>query len=86
MLTFKYYNKFFKIITIFQILNIFLITSCTLKSFKEKDAFYFDNTNSQLKKLIIPEGINFPHKKDEYNIPDLDKDLEKKNYDIFPPI
>jgi len=86
MPTFKHYKIFFQIIAIFQILNIFLITSCTLKSFKQNNTFDFDNTHSQLKKLIIPKGVNLPDTKDEYTIPYSDKDLEKKNYDIFPPI
>ncbi|QCI22556.1 hypothetical protein [Buchnera aphidicola] len=76
MLILKYYRKFFKKIIIFQILNVFLITSCTFKDLKK----------NQFKKLIIPEGISIPKKKEEYSIPYTDKDLEKENYDIFPPI
>ncbi|QIQ41707.1 MAG: hypothetical protein G4A98_00470 [Buchnera aphidicola (Microlophium carnosum)] len=86
MLILKYYRTFFKKTIIFQILNIFLITSCTLKDFKKNDDFDFYNTKNQFKKLIVPKGISIPDKKEEYSIPYTDKDLEKKNHDIFPPI
>ncbi|WAI18186.1 MAG: hypothetical protein OW723_02025 [Buchnera aphidicola (Acyrthosiphon caraganae)] len=84
MLILKNYRKFLKIVIIFQILNIFLITSCTLKDFNK----YHDcnEIKNQFKKLIIPEGINLPNKKEEYNIPYTEKDLEKENRNIFPPI
>ncbi|QCI20836.1 hypothetical protein D9V68_00475 [Buchnera aphidicola (Hyperomyzus lactucae)] len=80
----KNYRKFLKIIIIPQILNIFLITSCTLKDFNKNNDFDF--RKNQLKPLIIPKGINIPTKNKEYNIPYTKKDLEQKNYDIFPPI
>ncbi|WP_261788352.1 hypothetical protein [Buchnera aphidicola] len=38
-----------------------------------------------LKKLIIPKDINFPSQDKEYYIPYTQDDLNKKNYDIFPP-
>ncbi|QCI24752.1 hypothetical protein D9V76_00495 [Buchnera aphidicola (Rhopalosiphum padi)] len=85
MLTFKKYKFFFKIITtIFQISIFSLITSCTLK--KNDILFNNETNNSQLKKLIIPKGINIPSENQEYHIPYTQEDLNKKNHDIFPPI
>ena len=81
----KYCRKFFKRIIIFQILNLLLITSCTLKDVKKNDGFDFYNTKNQFKKLVIPEGTNIPDTTEEYSIPYTDKDLEKENYNIFPP-
>ncbi|ADP67071.1 hypothetical protein [Buchnera aphidicola] len=84
MLISKYHRKFFKIIIISQILNIFLITSCTLNNSKEN--YRFDKIKKQFRRLIIPKGISSPKKKEEYSIPYQDKDLKKENYDIFPPV
>ncbi|AYN24414.1 hypothetical protein [Buchnera aphidicola] len=85
MLIFKRYNFFLKItITIFQISIFSLITSCTLK--KNDILFKNENNKIQLKKLIIPKGINIPSKNQEYYIPYTQEDLNKKNYDIFPPV
>ncbi|QCI15787.1 hypothetical protein [Buchnera aphidicola] len=84
MLICKNYKKFFKIITL-QILNIFLITSCTLKDFKSNDCDFNCSKNS-LQTLIIPNGTSFPDKNKEYSIPYTKKDLKQKNYNIFPPM
>lgn len=73
-----------KIIIVFQILFFSLITSCTLK--KNNTFFWNENHNNKLKKLIIPKGINMPSENQEYKIPYTQKDLNKKNHDIFPPI
>ncbi|QCI17507.1 hypothetical protein D9V61_00475 [Buchnera aphidicola (Acyrthosiphon lactucae)] len=86
MLILKYYKKFFKITIIFQILNVFLITSCTLKNIQNNHNFDFYNKKNQFKKLIIPKGISIPNIKEEYKIPYTDEDLKKENHNIFPPI
>lgn len=68
----------------FHIINLFLITSCTLRGFK-KDGFNFHHKN-QLKMLTIPKGVTLPNQNEEYKIPYNNKDLEKKKYSIFPPL
>lgn len=71
------YNFFSKIIAIIcQVLTLFLITSCSLQYSKHQ----------QLKEIIIPKGIHFPPRNKEYYIPYTQKDLDKKNYNIFPPV
>ncbi|QCI21984.1 hypothetical protein [Buchnera aphidicola] len=80
-------NKiFFKIIITSQILNLLLITSCTLKNLEKENNILFNESKKQLKTLIIPKGISIPKKNEEYDIPYTNKDLEQKNYSIFPPI
>ncbi|QCI25326.1 hypothetical protein D9V77_00475 [Buchnera aphidicola (Sitobion avenae)] len=81
----KHYKKFLKIIITFQMLNTLFITSCTLKDFKRSQSVNSDNIRHQFRKLIIPEGINIPDENKDYSIPYTDKDLEKKDFDIFPP-
>ncbi len=83
---YKKYKNFLKVIIIIaQMLNLFLLTSCTLKNLKNNNDFVFHETNSQLRKLIIPRGITIPSNKQAYNTPYTQKDLEKEDYDIFPP-
>ncbi|AWI49846.1 hypothetical protein DEO29_02530 [Buchnera aphidicola (Schizaphis graminum)] len=83
MLIFKRYKFFFKVmITIFKIGIFSLITSCSLKN----NDILFKNENNELKKLIIPKGINIPSKNQEYYIPYTQEDLNKKYHDIFPPV
>ncbi|AWH90668.1 hypothetical protein DD681_02570 [Buchnera aphidicola (Melanaphis sacchari)] len=78
MLTLKIHKFFFNTsIIIFYILILFFATSCSLKMPQKKSFF--------LKKLIIPKDINFPSQDKEYYIPYTQDDLNKKNYDIFPP-
>lgn len=80
----KRYKLISKTIIVFQILFFSLITSCTLK---KNDTFFLNEEHdNQLKKLIIPKGINMPEENQEYKIPYTQKDLNKKNYDIFPPV
>ncbi|ANZ22336.1 hypothetical protein ATN01_00465 [Buchnera aphidicola (Diuraphis noxia)] len=80
-------NKiFFKIIITCQILNLFLMASCSLKNVENNNNILFEKSKKELKKLIIPKGITLPKKNKEYEIPYVDKDLEKKNHDILPPI
>jgi uncharacterized lipoprotein len=74
----------FKII--FQILNICLITSCTLVDIEKDNDLLFHEAQKQLKKLIIPKDVFIPNMNQEYTIPSDDKDLQKNNHDIFPPI
>ncbi|WP_148140852.1 hypothetical protein [Buchnera aphidicola] len=69
-------------ITIFKIGIFSLITSCSLKN----NDILFKNENNELKKLIIPKGINIPSKNQEYYIPYTQEDLNKKYHDIFPPV
>lgn len=82
----KNYRKFLKVIIIPHILNVFLITSCTLKDFKKNNNYYYDYRKNQLKPLIIPKGMNILTKNKKYSIPYTKKDLEQKNHDIFPPV
>ncbi|CAL4326158.1 hypothetical protein [Buchnera aphidicola] len=85
MQIFKNYKKYLQFIIItFQIINLFLITSCTLKDFK-KDNILFDKKHP-LKILTVPKGITIPDEDQAYKIPYNDKDLEKKKYNIFPPL
>lgn len=89
MLTLKNIKKnkfFFKIIIVSQILNLFLMTSCALKDLERNNDIFFKESKKELKTLIIPQGISIPKKNQAYNIPYTDKDLEKENYDIFPPV
>ncbi|QCI23662.1 hypothetical protein D9V74_00460 [Buchnera aphidicola (Macrosiphoniella sanborni)] len=83
---FKNNRKFFKIIFILQIISIFLTSSCALKNFHKYDDINFMQAKNQLKELIIPKDVNLPMKNEEYTIPYQDQDLEKKNYDISPPV
>ncbi|WAI19045.1 MAG: hypothetical protein OW720_00485 [Buchnera aphidicola (Brevicoryne brassicae)] len=62
------------------------MTSCTLKDLEKDNNLFFNESKKQLKTLLVPKGITIPEKNKEYNIPYTDKDLEKENYDIFPPI
>lgn len=80
-------KKNFKVIKIiFFILYLFSTTSCSLKNLKQKNDFLFNEIKSNLKILVIPKNIKIPTKNENYSVPYRDKDLEKEDCDIFPPI
>ncbi|QCI20250.1 outer membrane protein assembly factor BamC [Buchnera aphidicola (Brachycaudus cardui)] len=79
-------KKYLKLTIIFQIINLFLITSCALKDFKNDNILFDTKKQHQLKNLTIPKGITSPNQDKEYNIPYEKEDLNKKSYNIFPPL
>lgn len=71
---------------IFQIFSIFLTSSCALKHFHAHDEWNFMQAKNKLEELIMTKDFNCLVKDKEYAIPYQDKDLEKKNYNILPPV